>query len=225
MPLTFSHPAIVLPLARFCAPRISLPALIIGSLCPDFAYYLHCFELATYCHGAAGSMIVCLPVGLVFLALYYWLFPCFLKLLPSDHGDFLSVAPPCFDPRFLAISTAALFIGIASHNSWDSCTHASGFTVQRVDWLRASLHAKLPVFKLLQHASSVFGLLAIVLFYRRRFCAWRKVRVPVLCAERKGGGFLFLTLLIASSGALILHREQLTDPFSFHQFLIFSFQI
>ncbi|WP_245636533.1 DUF4184 family protein [Eikenella longinqua] len=39
MPFTLAHPVAVLPLAR--CRRCHFPALVIGSLSPDFVYFLH----------------------------------------------------------------------------------------------------------------------------------------------------------------------------------------
>jgi len=40
MPFTFSHPAIVLPLATLRRQWISATGLIIGSITPDFEYFI-----------------------------------------------------------------------------------------------------------------------------------------------------------------------------------------
>ena len=39
MPFTLAHPVAVLPLAR--CRRVHFPAMVIGSLAPDFVYFLH----------------------------------------------------------------------------------------------------------------------------------------------------------------------------------------
>jgi len=38
MPLPLAHPAAVLPLRRFCPQYFDCPALVLGSILPDFAY-------------------------------------------------------------------------------------------------------------------------------------------------------------------------------------------
>jgi hypothetical protein len=40
MPYPLAHPAAVLPLRRLCPRRLSFPALVVGSLCPDVGYPL-----------------------------------------------------------------------------------------------------------------------------------------------------------------------------------------
>ncbi|MEM7184808.1 MAG: DUF4184 family protein [Spirochaetota bacterium] len=40
MPFTFSHPAIVLPFVKFPKQWVCLSALIVGSIVPDFEYFM-----------------------------------------------------------------------------------------------------------------------------------------------------------------------------------------
>ncbi len=51
MPWTFSHPAAVFPLKNFPGGRLlNLPALITGSLSPDFFYSVGLYDIATTAH-------------------------------------------------------------------------------------------------------------------------------------------------------------------------------
>jgi len=69
MPWTLVHPAAVLPLRKYFANRHLFGALVVGSISPDFGYYVGRFDMATTAHTLLGLLIVCLPTGLALLAL------------------------------------------------------------------------------------------------------------------------------------------------------------
>ena len=65
MPFTFAHPAAVLPFGLFPPRWISMTGLIVGSLMPDFEYFLRLKVQSDYSHTIAGLFLFDLPVGLV----------------------------------------------------------------------------------------------------------------------------------------------------------------
>src|SRR5882672_6336607 len=69
MPFTLAHPAAVLPLRRW--PRLDFVALVIGSMTPDFGYYLLLPDMRLETHSFAGSLETCLPVGLLLVLLFH----------------------------------------------------------------------------------------------------------------------------------------------------------
>ena len=90
MPWTFAHPAAVVPLRRYCPGLLSFPALVIGSLTPDLGYHLRMMRLAHYAHTAEGSLVVCLPAGLLLLAMLCLLRQPIWSLLPQPHRSALA---------------------------------------------------------------------------------------------------------------------------------------
>ena len=85
MPWTFAHPAAVLPLRRFCPSPLNLAGLIVGSLTPDFGYYIGSSELALFAHSLVGSVYACLPAGLVLLIVFYIVRTPLCFMLPEPH--------------------------------------------------------------------------------------------------------------------------------------------
>jgi hypothetical protein len=61
MPFPLAHPAAVLPLRRVQA--LCFPALVLGSLTPDFGYLFA--DLSRLSHHLLGSLLFCLPAGLL----------------------------------------------------------------------------------------------------------------------------------------------------------------
>ena len=161
MPFTISHTVAVIPLFRW--RRLDPLALVIGSMAPDFGYFVHRFDFAGGAHSFMGSFTRALPA-----AALVWLI-CRLA------GGFLIRPLP---PRLRAMAASvigsarwqasallwvplSMLLGIWSHNAWDSFTHQHGWVVSRVSLL------EWPVFHWLQHASSIFGMVILALVYRK----------------------------------------------------------
>jgi hypothetical protein len=60
LPLTLAHPAAVLPFRRWFV----FSGLVIGSLAPDFEYFLYVPDSLRIGHTLPGVFLFCLPVGL-----------------------------------------------------------------------------------------------------------------------------------------------------------------
>src|SRR3954451_141750 len=75
MPFTPAHPAIVVPLARRWPGCFILPALVVGSMSPDFEYFVYLRPIRTIGHDLVGIPLLCVPSGLALL----WLFQRVMK--------------------------------------------------------------------------------------------------------------------------------------------------
>ncbi|MDF2679050.1 MAG: hypothetical protein K0R47_240 [Brevibacillus sp.] len=60
MPFTFAHPAIVLPLRE--SRSFHFPALIIGSMAPDFEYFFRMQAYSAYSHTILGVFYMDVPL-------------------------------------------------------------------------------------------------------------------------------------------------------------------
>jgi hypothetical protein len=172
MPWTFAHPAAVIPLRRFCPSRLNFAALAIGALTPDFGYYVGLFALAKLAHTVAGSVLVCLPVGLALLALFYLARKPIWYLLPQPHRAMLEplvAAPAPSRLRDLVIASGSIVLGALSHIVWDSFTHRTGWIVVRHPLLQEPVltigSTELAVYHVLQHLSTLLGVVALVAAY------------------------------------------------------------
>src|SRR5688572_151694 len=72
MPFTFAHPAIVLPLNYLGKRWISMTGLVIGSIIPDFEYFLRMKLRSEYSHTLAGIFWFDLPLT-IFVAFIFHL--------------------------------------------------------------------------------------------------------------------------------------------------------
>jgi hypothetical protein len=174
MPCTFSHPLAVVPLSWLCPARLNLAGLVIGSMTPDFGYYLRQFALATYAHSLPGTFAVCLPTGLLALLLFHLLRLPLCSLPPQPHrGALLPSARtrPRWSITGAIKASLSILIGAWTHTFWDSFTHDGAWAVQRIPWLRASLievgGTVLPTAYVLQQLSTLLGGLGLAFLYIR----------------------------------------------------------
>jgi len=174
MPFTLSHPAAAVPLAR---RGLLLSALVVGSMAPDFGYYLHPFPGGLFSHTLLGVLFFCVPAGLAVL----WVFHTFLKhpllsLLPTSHQRRLAplAGEFSFGPwrRFVRI-VVSLAAGALTHIAWDAFTHSDSWTVQQLPFLRWPItrlvHGAIPLYYLLQYGSTLVGGALLCYWYTRWF--------------------------------------------------------
>jgi hypothetical protein len=172
MPWTFAHPAAVLPLAKLPGARLSLAALSIGSMVPDFGYYVFRFEGSAFAHSFLGSLTLCPTLGAVLLLIFGVLRRPLCYLLPQPHRELLlplANTPWRFDSSSVPWFLAALIVGAWTHILWDSFTHVDRWFVARSDWLQREtfeirghvLHG----YSLLQYASSAVGVSVLLWAY------------------------------------------------------------
>ena len=71
MPFTFTHPAIVLPLTFLPRKWYSLTGLVVGSLTPDFEYFLRMRIESNYSHTLSGLFWFDLPLGILLTFIFH----------------------------------------------------------------------------------------------------------------------------------------------------------
>jgi len=172
MPCTFSHPLAVIPLYCVFRRHLNLTALVIGSMSPDFAYYVSLFSIATFAHTTAGTLIVCLPTGLMALAIFLKVRQPICFLLPQPHRSALwplTRDPSFVTPRSFLAASVSVLVGAWTHTVWDSFTHAAAWPVQRLPLLREPIfwvgNVELHGYYVLQQISSLVGAVVLAGFY------------------------------------------------------------
>lgn len=165
MPFPLAHPAAVLPLRRFCPRYLSLPALVLGSVCPDAGYFFGGLDAGNCSHSWVGSVEFSLPLGIIILLVVYGALLPALERVPDSFARMLACAAlkPLGPPFIVVLS---LLVGAWTHLLWDSFTHTSGWFVQKWPILNAPLvllgSRHIRVCHLLWYGSSFAGL--IILF-------------------------------------------------------------
>jgi Domain of unknown function (DUF4184) len=178
MPFTLAHPAAVLPLGRQLARWRLLSAALIGSMAPDFGWFLPWRPARFETHSANALLTFCLPLGLA----AYWLFQrvirrSVLELLPSGaHLRWQGSSEPA-DYRSLKqwlLAACGVLGGAITHLIWDAFTHEGARGLRLFPGLEDSAVEinghRLAGPRLLQDANSLIGMMivaAIVLYSLR----------------------------------------------------------
>lgn len=183
MPFTFSHPAIVLPATSLRQKYYSLSALIIGSMTPDFEYFIRMKDYSKYSHTWAGLFWFDVPLGLALLFIFH-------NVVRNTLIEYL---PFSFNVRFSAfekfnwnqyfkkniiVVLISLIVGIASHLFWDSFTHDGGYFAESIPILKNDLNIlnhKISGAVLFQYISSLIGAV-VMLIYILKFPEGRKTK-------------------------------------------------
>lgn len=151
-------------------------ALVVGSLAPDFRYFLNLAPRSHFGHSFKGIFIVCLPVGLAVL----WVFQQIMKLplislAPQSHQQRLAALAKPFPwggVRRFGLIIASLLLGAISHLAWDAFTHDRGLVVRNVPDMRVPLEefgTHRPLYNVLQHGSTLLGMAILIFWYWRWF--------------------------------------------------------
>jgi hypothetical protein len=142
---------------------LPISGLAIGAMSPDFEYL---FRLAVYSrigHTTWGLTLFAIPLAFVVWLVFSRLVrPALVDLLPP--GLARAMRPPVLS---LALGLAAVAVGAVSHVMWDGVTHRRAWTSSVLPFLLTTVPPGLPLYRLLQHLSGVFGLVVIAVWARR----------------------------------------------------------
>ena len=168
MPFTFSHPAIVLPLTK-ARLKLSATGLIIGSMIPDFEYFIRMRDRSRYSHTLTGIFWFDIPLALLVCFLYHLVvrnslfdnLPSFLKERVSVYKGFDWTG---YFLNHWAIVLVSITIGAASHIVWDGVTHNTMFYVNQADLSTMMKIGRINLagYRFLQLASTVAGGLVVL---------------------------------------------------------------
>lgn len=166
MPFTFAHPAIVLPLSYLPKRWFSVKALVIGSMVPDFEYFIRLRVKSIYSHTWAGLFWFDIPLGLILTLLYSVLIKDKLidhlpEILNRRFSKFRGVLPFWYSFYHIAIIGISVLIGAATHLIWDGFTHPAGYFVSIIPILSNTIKLggyHFYIYKLVQHTSTIIGL-------------------------------------------------------------------
>jgi hypothetical protein len=209
MPLTFSHPAIVLPAKYLPEKWVSMTGLIVGSIVPDFEYFIRMKVESIYSHTWAGMLWFDLPLAIILTFVYHYIIrdplicnlPVFFKKRLSRYMHFNWME--YFKHHFFKV-TICLLVGIASHIFWDSFTHPHGDFVRIMPFLHEAttiFGLNIPNFKLAQYFSTTIG--GIIVLYAI-------IRIPVDTNYAKSRNPLYYWFIVIGMGLIVANLRILT---------------
>lgn len=178
MAMTAAHPLAVLPFRRW---RLDTTCLVIGSMAPDFEYFLRVKLTSTVSHTLAGMVYFCLPITLVAA----WLFHRVVKepalRVAPLRGRLAVFAERPWPTQPLPYLALSALLGAFTHLVWDGITHSGGYGPRHIAALRAIVHVPIAgdmlVHRVIQHSSTVIGLVVLAIVIGR---ALRRVTPRVL---------------------------------------------
>jgi hypothetical protein len=215
VPFTLSHAAAAIPFRR---TRLIPSALVAGCFAPDFEHLLRMRDAGAFSHTLPGVFLFDLPVVFIFL----WFFHTYVKeplwaALPASARSRIDLGPRSFSirtPSHFLLLVVSILLGIGTHLLWDSFTHTDYWPYRHVPLLRVYLDLPIlgprPVWALLQNASSILGLLVIVVWWHfaARSIPPRPISDNGISAQKTR-----LTLLAAFAVALVAAvYSMLTSP-------------
>lgn len=157
VPVTFAHPAVLIPLARTPLPFAALAA---GSMVPDlplFAPWLPFTYAQT--HAPVGVVTIDVLTGLVAWAAWWLVRPPLTDAAPSIVRDRIRGQARA-RRSWIVLGPLAGAIGAASHVLWDEFTHPGRWGERHLSWL-ATERAGIAGVSWAQYASGVLGLLVL----------------------------------------------------------------
>ena len=220
MPFTISHAAAVLPLHARGRTRLPLAALMIGSMSPDFHISLR--GSGSNAHTLSGLFWFCWPVGLAVWVLFIRVVETpTLVLLPDEWRARFTPSEKHFTASLLLRASIAVILGAATHVIWDSITHAGTPVTKAMPFLRVVVFEigsyRMPLFNLLQHLSTLFGL-AVLSLWALRLKPQPAIRPSAVSSFARAGAavLLFTTSCIWAFANAALHTTHHVETELFH---------
>ncbi|MFV0604783.1 MAG: DUF4184 family protein [Niabella sp.] len=168
MPFTLAHPALILPLRKY---KLSLTALIAGSIVPDFEFFFQMREVDNIGHHWYGVILFDVPMAVVLCILYHNVLrrPLIANLPNFFKARILNSF--MFNWNHFAIHNKlrillSILIGIATHLIWDGFTHADGFVVEMLPALSGNISfytINIPIYYFLQILFSICGIGVVII--------------------------------------------------------------
>lgn len=187
MPFTLSHPAAAVVVAPLLG-RLAVPsALGIGSMVPDFPYFMAVPIPRPVTHTLDSILWFAVPVGWVAYVVFERAIRApLIELLPAPLRR--RIAPRVALRSWLAV-TLSLAVGAFTHVLWDAITHSSVASVGAIpplaDLVRAIARLPSSSFASLQYGSSAVGAIALVAYARH----WVR-RTPVRAEDEDAASVL-----------------------------------
>jgi len=210
MPLTFAHPAAILPFSRK-SNYINFSALVFGSMAPDYEYFLRGRPMGDIGHTFTGLFLFNLPLVTFIYVIYHIFIHKFLfNHLPTILQDtYVKKVDSTITLNAVVFCYSALF-GMLTHVVWDSFTHINGYMVLKFPALFTHSYNiygfAIPIYKFLQHGSTLFGITLILVYMCYRALFQKKQKHITVSPKRKlifWSSLFILTVLFVSLWCLI----------------------
>jgi Domain of unknown function (DUF4184) len=192
----------------FRKTRLNLPAMVVGSLSPDFEFFLRLAPHSGFGHTWAGALVLDLPLSLIAL----WLFQSYLRpglyavaprLFPFREES-LKEKPAFGGLKQLMLIAVSILLGAFTHILWDSFTHDNMWPYAHIAWLHIRVqlpfHRSMQIFDVLQYVSSAAGMVILFVLWARWIRTGGRRAIP---AFRE----LWIALVVVALFGAVLRTE------------------
>ncbi|MCD7936394.1 MAG: DUF4184 family protein [Tannerellaceae bacterium] len=220
MPFTFSHPSIIVPFLYIPRKWVSITGLVVGSVAPDFEYFLRMRMKSEYSHTWEGILGFDLPVCLLIAFVFHLIVRNpLIDHLPRFLRERFVVYKLMKWNRYFRVNwmvvMCSFLIGIVSHLLWDSFTHPNGYFAQQIPFLQSTIGIGIFSFSgtsLTQKISGVVGGGTLL---------WLVLRLPRQKIQDSSPVMKYW-LVVAGSAATLLFLRWLSFPrvFVFGHFIV-----
>jgi len=199
-----SHAVIAIPISQLTKGKVPAAAVIVGSISPDFPYFLALTPTYAPGHSILGVIIYCIAPSLVLLFVWFrWLENPTLALWKLPLRNQIVGVPT------IPLIVLGIFIGALSHVLWDSTSHSYGDIVQSSAFWNIEFMS-LPIYKWNQYISGVIGLVLLALWYLYTF--YKNLKAPYAGNLKAGATIYFICIVGMSIAANIIHQSSsITD--------------
>jgi hypothetical protein len=168
VPFTVSHAAAVLPIHWLGRHKLPLTALMVGSMTPDFGYFISHEMSRMVTHAPRSLFTFSLPVGLAVWFFYVaMLEKATITLLPDRwHTRFAHT--DTITPSLILRAAIGILLGAATHIVWDAFTHQRTFVTRNWTALLGPMPGLswMPIYHFLHGLSSVVGMVILIFWAR-----------------------------------------------------------
>jgi hypothetical protein len=172
MGFTFSHPALILPVRYLPRKFYSLNGLVIGSMIPDFEYFIRLDNISTFGHTFAGVFLFDLPAAIIVLTIYHQVMrPTLIKNLPHFLKSRLAYLSTFNWLNYLKshwfVVICSILFGTLTHIFWDSFTSGNGYFVYDNPIMESRIKLfdiEFYTYKIIKHLSSLIGIIILLFF-------------------------------------------------------------
>ncbi|TWF45321.1 uncharacterized protein DUF4184 [Chitinophaga polysaccharea] len=173
MPFTISHAAIVAPLTYAPRKYLSATGLIVGSMVPDFLYFIFLNPYFNLGHLWWGIFVYDIPLALLLSYLYHHrVKPVLLPYLPQWISSRLSPFQGFNWHRYFRqhyfVVIYSIILGVLTHFFLDAFTHEHGFFVRWWPFLQQNITVfghTIQTWYGMQYLTSIAGLLILLLVF------------------------------------------------------------
>ena len=171
-------------------------------MAPDFEYFARGKLLGTFGHTWLGVLLWGVPITLIVAAIYHysikWIFLLTSPRWLASRAVSLLARPwrPVWTAGTVLLLALSAALGNATHIVWDGFTHASGWLVGAYPILESEilvLGGSVHLYQLLQHGSSLLGLVAVLVSIECLLRHQPKAEVPAVNCR-----WIFLALVVVS---------------------------